>query len=151
MTNKALNLYFILIALLALIASAFLFPNLINQGLEKIGKEPLNDKGFSLGLDLKGGVHLEYEADLSQVSSEEKENAMFGLRDVIERRVNIYGVTEPIVQIYGNDRIVVELPGVESIEDAISWIGETPLLEFLEEKSEAEIEEIMNMREQLEG
>ena len=80
MTNKALNLYFILIALLALIASAFLFPNLINQGLEKIGKEPLNDKGFSLGLDLKGGVHLEYEADLSQVSSEEKENAMFGLR-----------------------------------------------------------------------
>ena len=42
-------------------------------------------------------------------------------------------------------------PGVESIEDAISWIGETPLLEFLEEKSEAEIEEIMNMREQLEG
>lgn len=157
MTNKMLNLYFGLLIVLALVASAFIFPNVTNQGIDFINQKinsqipHVNDKGFNLGLDLKGGVHLEYEADLSQVKQNEREGAMNGLRDVIERRVNIYGVTEPIVQIYGSDRVVVELPGVESIEDAIAWIGETPLLEFLEERSEEEIEEIKAIWEKVEG
>ncbi len=157
MTNKILNLYFGLIVVLALTASAFIFPNITNQGIDFINQKVnsqiphINDKGFNLGLDLKGGVHLEYEADLSQVKQGEKETSMNGLRDVIERRVNIYGVTEPIVQIYGTDRVVVELPGVESIDDAIAWIGETPLLEFLEERSEEEVNEIRAMWEQVNG
>ena len=140
-----------------LTAGAYLFPNTTNQGIDFINQKTgwqipkMSEEGFNLGLDLKGGVHLEYEADLSQVNSSEKEEAMNGLRDVIERRVNIYGVTEPIVQISGDDRIVVELPGVESIDDAIAWIGETPLLQFLEERSEEEIKAISDMWTQIEG
>ena len=157
MTNKLLNFYFGLLVVLALAAGAFLFPNVTNQGIDFINQKAnlgiphIADKGYNLGLDLKGGVHLEYEADLSQIKKEEKEAAMNGLRDTIERRVNIYGVTEPVVQIYGNDRIIVELPGVESIDDAIAWIGETPLLEFLEEKSAEEIEAIQAKWEEVNG
>ena len=157
MTNKLLNLYFGLIVVLALVASAFIFPNMTNQGIDFINQKinsqipHISDKGFNLGLDLKGGVHLEYEADLSQVKQGETEASMNGLRDVIERRVNIYGVTEPVVQIYGTDRVVVELPGVESIDDAIKWIGETPLLEFSEERSEEEVNEIKAIWEKVNG
>ena len=88
-----LNLYFGLLIVLALVASAFIFPNVTNQGIDFINQKinsqipHVNDKGFNLGLDLKGGVHLEYEADLSQVKQNEREGAMNGLRDVIERRV----------------------------------------------------------------
>ncbi|MDD4661957.1 MAG: protein translocase subunit SecD [Candidatus Pacebacteria bacterium] len=157
MTNKLINIYFSLIVVLMLLASAFLFPNITNQGIDFVNQKlntqisHISDKGFNLGLDLKGGVHLEYEADLSGITDDSRDEAMNGLRDVIERRVNIYGVTEPVVQIYGDDRIVVELPGVESIEDAISWIGETPLLEFLEERPAEEIEAIKAMWTQIDG
>ncbi|MDD3032811.1 MAG: protein translocase subunit SecD [Candidatus Pacebacteria bacterium] len=157
MTNKLLNLYFGLLILLMLTAGAYLFPSTTNQGIDFINQKTnwqipkMSEEGFNLGLDLKGGVHLEYEADLSQIDASEKESAMNGLRDVIERRVNIYGVTEPIVQISGDDRIVVELPGVESIEDAITWIGETPLLQFLEQRSEEEVKAISDMWTQIEG
>ncbi len=157
MTNKSLNLYFGLIVVLALVASAFIFPSITNKGIDFINQKTnsqishVSDKGFNLGLDLRGGVHLEYEADLSQVKQGERDASMNGLRDVIERRVNIYGVTEPVVQIYGTDRVIVELPGVESIDDAIEWIGETPLLEFSEERSEEEVNEIKAIWEKIEG
>lgn len=144
MSNKILNVYFLLILVLAAVAGIFCWPAPYNQFIDEHNwKLPhIEEKDYKLGLDLKGGVHLEYEADLSQIDSSEKEDVMNGLRDIIERRVNIYGVTEPIVQIYGNNRIAVELPGVESIQDAIDWIGATPLLEFLEEKSTEEIDAI---------
>jgi protein-export membrane protein SecD len=146
MKNKWINIYFILIIFLAVIAGVFVFSSQTNNLIDSVNSKyswsipHVTDKGYNLGLDLQGGVHLEYEADLSQVAEEDKEDAMNGLRDVIERRVNIYGVTEPLVQIYGKDRLVVELPGDLSIEDAISYIGDAPLLQFLEEKPEEEIE-----------
>lgn len=89
---------------------------------------------FRLGLDLQGGAHLVYEADTSSVLGEEDE-AMESLRDVIERRVNLYGVSEPVVQTEqssNSHRLVVELAGVFDINDAIKLIGETPFLEFKE-------------------
>ncbi len=82
-----------------------------------------------LGLDLKGGVHLTYRADVSKAGPE----ALEGIRDVIERRINIYGVSEPVVrteQVLGEDRLSVQLAGVFNVEEAIQLIGETPLLEF---------------------
>src|SRR3989344_1544749 len=91
-------------------------------------------KPFRLGLDLQGGTHLVYEADVSSVLGEENE-AMDSLRDVIERRVNLFGVSEPIVQTQksGNSyRLAVELAGVFDIKEAIKLIGETPFLEFKE-------------------
>src|SRR3989338_234841 len=99
---------------------------------------------FRFGLDLVGGTELVYQADTSDV--EDVSGAMNTLKEVIERRVNIFGVSEPMVQtesagiISGNalERLIVELPGVKDIELAKKLIGETPILEFRLEKSGAE-------------
>src|SRR3989344_6015933 len=94
---------------------------------------------FGLGLDLQGGAHLVYRADISLVSSAEASEAMAGVRDVIERRVNLFGVSEPVVQtenVGGERRLIVELAGVFDIKEAIKAIGETPYLEFRELKGE---------------
>ncbi len=94
---------------------------------------------FSLGLDLQGGTRLEYEADLSSVAPTEREEAMNGVRDVIERRVNALGVSEPLVQVVqaGDSwRITAELAGISDINQAIRMIGETPILEFKEASDE---------------
>ncbi|NCF75011.1 MAG: protein translocase subunit SecD [Xanthomonadaceae bacterium] len=96
---------------------------------------------FRLGLDLQGGTHLVYEADVSKIKggTSEKSLALEGVRDVIERRVNAFGVSEPIVQTNhsgDNWRLIVELAGVHNINQAIKMIGETPILEFKEENHE---------------
>ncbi len=85
---------------------------------------------FKLGLDLAGGTHLVYKADISQLSSTDVRSSMDALRDVIERRVNVFGVSEPLVQIESGDRLIVELPGETNVARAVASIGETPLLEF---------------------
>lgn len=95
---------------------------------------------FRLGLDLAGGTELVYRADTRNVAGSDVKNAMASLREVIERRVNLFGVSEPLVQVEQSgtlslsgsreDRLIVELPGVTDIDQAISMIGKTPLLEF---------------------
>lgn len=88
---------------------------------------------FRLGLDLRGGAHLVYQADLSGIGTTQSgADAMQGVRDVVERRVNYFGVAEPVVQISGNDRLIVEIAGVTDVSQAIDLIGQTPLLEFRE-------------------
>ena len=95
---------------------------------------------FRLGLDLQGGTHLVYRADVSSLSAvSDISEAMSGLRDVIERRINLFGVSEPVVQterVGGENRLIVELAGVFDIGEAIKAIGETPYLEFKELKGE---------------
>ena len=96
------------------------------------------ERPFKLGLDLAGGSHLVYEADTSGVDPQEVPELMNVLRDVIERRVNIFGVSEPIVQVERSsfvteepiERLVIELPGVTDVSEAVAEIGRTPLLEF---------------------
>lgn len=93
---------------------------------------------FKLGLDLQGGAELTYEADLSKIDSSQQSDALEGARDVIERRVNAFGVSEPIVQtstVGASHRVLISLPGVTDINQAIKQIGETPLLEFKEQGS----------------
>jgi preprotein translocase subunit SecD len=93
---------------------------------------------FRLGLDLSGGSHLIYKADVSGVPAGQVSDAMNALRDVIERRVNLFGVSEPVVQVQeggfisGNndEKLIVDLPGVTDVEKATEMIGQTPLLEF---------------------
>ena len=119
---------------------AFLAGNLVYPELLKLPYFP--DKPFKLGLDLQGGTHLVYEADLSGIEKEEYNSSMQGLRDVIERRVNLFGVAEPIVQIQeapGYYRLIVELAGIKDPVEAIKMIGETPFLEFREQKPEEEL------------
>ncbi len=92
-----------------------------------------------LGLDLQGGAHLVFEADTSNLPPGEEESAIEGVRDVIERRVNAFGVSEPLVQtnkVGDKYRVIVELAGVFDVNDAIKQIGETPLLEFKEQNPE---------------
>ncbi len=118
--------YLTLFFVLGLVVIAGLFD------LSMIAKRP-----FRLGLDLQGGTHLVYQADLSQVEKKEWASTMEGLRDVIERRVNLFGVTEPIVQTEkakDSWRLIVELPGVKDVSEAIKMIGQTPYLEFREPK-----------------
>lgn len=89
-----------------------------------------------LGLDLQGGTSLVYRADISQVPLGSQDQAMEGVREVIERRINAFGVSEPVIQTNqssGEWRVIIELPGISDIDEAIKQIGETPLLQFKEE------------------
>ncbi|MEN9582289.1 MAG: hypothetical protein RL641_243 [Candidatus Parcubacteria bacterium] len=89
---------------------------------------------FKLGLDLSGGSHLIYHADVSKIEPKQVPESMAALRDVIERRINVLGVSEPIIRIEegtNNDqRLVVDLPDVTDVKKATDTIGETPVLEF---------------------
>lgn len=88
-----------------------------------------------LGLDLAGGSHMVFEADLSGIEDAKKEVALKGVRDVIERRVNFFGVSEPSVflsSFEGKDRIIVELPGIKDTSQAAKIIGQTAQLVFVE-------------------
>ncbi len=90
-----------------------------------------------LGLDLAGGTELIYRAETSGIVGD-KQGALDALREVIERRVNVFGVAEPLVQLERSsavagaqeDRLLVELPGVTDVKAAVDAIGATPLLEF---------------------
>ena len=105
---------------------------------------------FRLGLDLSGGSYLVYKADISDVADEEVSDSMDALRDTIERRINAFGISEPSVNterhglgIEGTEeRLVIELPGVTDLDEAVALIGQTPLLEFKSEASPEEIERI---------
>jgi len=91
-----------------------------------------------LGLDLKGGSHLVFETDTSKVKKEDLQDALSSSRDIIEKRVNFFGVSEPTVQTIksgNNYRISVDLPGIENVNQAIGLIGQTAQLFFKEEAS----------------
>ncbi|MFA6194660.1 MAG: preprotein translocase subunit SecD [Patescibacteria group bacterium] len=92
---------------------------------------------YNLGLDLQGGAHLVYSADVSTIAAADRADAMESVRDVIERRVNAFGVSEPLVQVNksasGEYRIIAELAGIKDIKEAIKTIGDTPILEFKEQ------------------
>ena len=97
----------------------------------------LQNHQFHLGLDLSGGTHLIYRADVSGVKNGQVSDAMDSLRDVIERRVNLFGVSEPVVQVEdgglvsnGEEKLIIDLPGVTDVKKATDMIGQTPLLEF---------------------
>ncbi|MDA1169132.1 MAG: hypothetical protein O3A36_02230, partial [bacterium] len=85
------------------------------------------DLNLKLGLDLKGGTRLVYRALLDKTSTQEPADALAGVRDVIERRVNSFGVSEPIIQtsrVKDEYRVIVELAGVQDPEEAKKLIGQ---------------------------
>ncbi len=93
---------------------------------------------WKLGLDLVGGTQLIYQMDMSNVAPAEQDSVAAGLRDVIEKRVNLFGVNEPTVETLKTGdsyRLLVELAGVKDIHQAIQMIGQTPSLVFSEESS----------------
>ncbi|HEY4484060.1 MAG TPA: protein translocase subunit SecD [Candidatus Paceibacterota bacterium] len=96
---------------------------------------------FKLGLDLSGGTHLVYKADVSDVAEGSVSEAMTALKEVIERRINVFGVSEPLIQVEqvglgsnAHHKLIVELPGVTDVNEALAIIDKTPILEFKLEK-----------------
>jgi preprotein translocase subunit SecD len=89
--------------------------------------------GLRLGLDLQGGTSLVFEADLSKVEAREQGKAMDGVVRIMDRRINAYGVTEPTIQRQGVNRVLVQLPGVRNVQEAIRLIGQTAQLDFREQ------------------
>lgn len=130
--RKKVWITFCVILILAVLAGLVDYPKGPNIRVGKYFKE----LKVHLGLDLQGGALLTYQADMSRIPTTDRQNALDGARDVIERRVNAFGVSEPVVQtqvVGGADRIIVELPGVTDVNTAIAKIGKTPLLEFREQ------------------
>ena len=81
---------------------------------------------WNFGLDLAGGSLLTYEMDLSKVGFADRDSVVSGLRDVIEKRVNLFGVSEPRVFVEKageSTRLAVELAGIKDIDEAIKEIG----------------------------
>lgn len=100
---------------------------------------PDSNHKFKYGLDLNGGSQLVYRADVSGVEPADIDRSMDVLRQTIERRVNVFGVSEPVVRTETGSsladeqdkyRLIVELPGVTDLDEAVRQIGQTPLLEF---------------------
>jgi len=97
--------------------------------------------GLMLGLDLKGGSYLVYEADLSEIAPDDRGEVMDGMKGVIERRINALGITEPIIQVQeqeGKHTIAIQLPGVSDVERAKELIGRVGILEFREQNEQGE-------------
>ena len=130
MRKKAITI-FIIIILISLFAGFFIYPK--NWGA--------SSRPWKLGLDLIGGSRLTYEIDMSGIKPTDQDSVALGLRDVIEKRVNLFGVSEP--QVYSaksgdSHRLSVELAGIKDISEAINQIGLTPYLFFAEgEESKA--------------
>jgi protein-export membrane protein SecD len=135
-----------LLAVLLVLCIVVVVPGRVNQVINSINQKAnigvprLPDKGFNLGLDLQGGAHLVYHAKTDQLAASDRADAVQGVRDVIERRVRGgLGVSEPLVQttqVGGDYRIIVELPGVTDVNQAIAMIGATPILEFKEQNDQ---------------
>ena len=115
------------------IKTKYKIPSQINFNV--FGLNVKKDFTTKLGLDLKGGSSLIFEADISKVKKEDLNDALNSARDVIERRINFFGVTEPQIQtIKTGDkyRLSVDLPGINNYEEAITLIGQTAQLTFRE-------------------
>lgn len=115
-------------------AELFDFPDFPEKILGRFTQE------FSLGLDLAGGIQMVYEADVSKLDSGDIPQSMQALRDVIERRVNFFGVREPVVELEessGRHRLIVELAGIQDPEQALAIVQQAPFLEFKEQDPSA--------------
>lgn len=124
---------FALVLLLGLVCGVISYPQLVRPIPKLFGF--FDALKVNKGLDLQGGIHLEYKTDVSQIESGKVNDALVAAEAVIERRVNAFGVGEPLVQLSqsgAEHRIIVELPGVKDIEQAKKMIKETPFLEFRE-------------------
>jgi len=136
-------LFLLSVVLIGAAASLFIIPKgPIDVNGIKIPDVVLNRTlPWRLGLDLIGGTALTYDIDLSGVEGSEVDAVVNGLKDVIEKRVNLYGVSEPRVRIVekgDNRQVLVELAGIKDVGDAVKEIGETPFLDFRENCSVSE-------------
>lgn len=115
------KLVFIIVLIIFALALSIVLP--IDEGL-------LGKRGIRLGLDLQGGIHMVYQADLSSVEPGNEDDAIEGVMAVLSNRINPMGVTEPVIQKQGSDRIVVELPGLNITDIEKERLGRVDILRF---------------------
>ena len=90
----------------------------------------LKKRSLNLGLDLQGGIHLVLEVKTEGMEQQEAQDAVAQAQEVIRNRVDQFGVAEPTIQRQGENRIIIELPGVQDVQRAKDLVGQTALLEF---------------------
>jgi len=115
------TLVFIIVLIIFALALSIVLP--INEGI-------LGKRGIRLGLDLQGGIHVVYQADLSSVEPGGEASAIDGVIAVLGNRINPLGVTEPVIQKQGSDRILVELPGLSITDKEKESLSRVAILEF---------------------
>ena len=139
MKNKIIFLFLLMVV--AIVATFFVLPPSTGDEIAEIIPVRIPNLFFNgflpwrLGLDLVGGTALVYDIDLTEIPREKVDSVVNGLRDVIERRVDLYGVAEPRVRIIAQGerrQLLVELAGISDISAAVQEIGETPFLNFKE-------------------
>ena len=142
----------VMLVFAALVLSAwYVYPTLrlvmlSDETKAAIGEDAVDEirsKSLNLGLDLQGGMHLVLEVDKSKLSDDEASDAVDRALQIIRNRVDQFGVTEPSIQREGEDRIIVQLPGVQDALQAKSLVGQTALLEFKVVRSSAEFTETL--------
>ncbi|MCA9387702.1 MAG: protein translocase subunit SecD [Candidatus Andersenbacteria bacterium] len=137
-TRTKTRLTFVAVLLVAVLAGLASWPKGPDINVQIGSLDWQQELKVRLGLDLRGGTHLVYQAQFDEgLDPADYEEAIQGTRDVLERRINAselgLGVSEPLVQTnqVGDDyRVIVELPGVDDVSEAIRIIGETPSLDF---------------------
>ncbi|MBM3316313.1 MAG: protein translocase subunit SecD [Candidatus Eisenbacteria bacterium] len=145
----------ILIALVALSVYALL-PTLRYYTMGEADRDALSpdklaelrENALKLGLDLQGGMHLVLELDRTALRDTEVRDAMDRVMQILRNRVDRFGVAEPTIQRQGEDRIVVELPGLLDKERALSLIGQTAMLEFKLVKTEQDARRVFERLDQ---
>lgn len=146
--KKSPRSLFWIIIVITLIAVFINLPKLSNATIGPFKKININPSDFlktlrinkefvfRRGLDLEGGTSITFRADMSEIPSAQRNDALNSAKAVIEKRINLFGVSEPVVQtatVNNDARIIVELPGVTDVEQAVSLIGQTAQLSFWEQ------------------
>ncbi|OGS37186.1 MAG: protein-export membrane protein SecD [Elusimicrobia bacterium RIFOXYB2_FULL_49_7] len=135
--NKNINLKLLFIVALVAVALWKLYPTFqvtlmsveARRAMEQ--EKPEAFKGaIKLGLDLQGGIRLVFQLDQSRLTEDQKKDAISRALEVISNRVDQFGISEPVIQRQGDDRIIIELPGFHNVERAKKLVGSTALLEF---------------------
>ncbi|MBN1876588.1 MAG: protein translocase subunit SecD [Anaerolineae bacterium] len=138
-------IYFVLILLLAAVSTYLVVPSQYPDWVTDAffwQSERARDLAFRLGLDLQGGLQVLLVSDMPDGQAPDA-GELATARSIVERRVNALGLTEPVVQIQGTQRIVVEIPGIDDPAQAVETIRETALLEFVEPPSGYPVEMLM--------
>ncbi|MCK4428441.1 MAG: protein translocase subunit SecD, partial [candidate division Zixibacteria bacterium] len=166
MTQKTRSYLILLIVFLIVASLWYLYPSIRLWSMSESKKQTLKTtepqdlislekKALNLGLDLKGGMHVVLQVDKSKLKESEKRDAVDRALEIIRNRVDQFGVTEPLIQKQGGDRIIVELPGLQDVERAQALIGQTAQLEFKllesEENTKAilkKIDEVLAQKEE---
>ena len=141
--RRKLQIRWLIVGLSLLAAAWYLWPTVRFYSMSQEAREELRQEdpsawdrlkrgAIQLGLDLQGGMHLVLELDQTERSftGEEQTDAIDRALEIIRNRVDQFGVSEPLIQKVGDERIIVELPGIQDEDRAKSLVQQAAFLEF---------------------